>query len=68
MRGIQYPVEVRLTQDTGKIVNATCTCHASAGGVCKYVGAALFQVLDYKLRNVMSVPEDKTCTERLLFD
>ena len=65
MRGLQYPVKIRLMQNTGDIIEASCTCRASAGGVCKHVSAALFQFVDFKLRNLSSVPEDKSCTERL---
>ena len=65
MRGLQYPVDASLSQDTGKVLNAACKCRSSGGGVCKHVAAALFQLVDYKLDGLRSVPEDKACTELL---
>ena len=65
MRGLQYPVDASLSQDTGKVLNAACKCRSSGGGVCKHVAAALFQLVDYKLDGLRSVPEDKACTDLL---
>ena len=31
MRGLQYPVDASLSQDTGKVLNAACKCRSSRG-------------------------------------
>lgn len=38
---------------------------AGAGGCCKHVAAAFYQLIDYKELAVKSVPSDKTCTDIL---
>ena len=47
MKKTNYTVYVHLKQDTGKVIEAKCSCVAGNGGCCKHVAAALFQVLDF---------------------
>ena len=65
MRKIKYEVYVHLSQDNGEIFYAKWNCRAGAGGCCKHVAAALYQLVDYKLANFKSIPDDKTCTDVL---
>ena len=65
MKKLQYLVYVHLDQYTGKVVHAKCQCPAGAGGCCKHVAAALFQLLDYVELGLSDVPDDKTCTQEL---
>ena len=65
MRAQKYEVKAHLCQETGVVLFADCNCKSSAGGVCKHVAAALYQLVDYKLSGVNSVPDDKTCTDVL---
>jgi len=60
-----YNVYIHLDQSTAEIYYAKCTCKAGAGGCCKHVAAALYQLVDYKQMEVKSVPSDKTCTDVL---
>ena len=34
-------------------------------GCCKHVAAALYQLIDFKMCEVKSIPDDKTCTDIL---
>ena len=42
---------------------AKCKCKAGAGGYCKHVASAIYQLVDYK--DIKTVPDDKTCTDLL---
>ena len=35
---------------------------SGAGGCCKHVAAALYQLVDYTELDLKEVPDDKTCT------
>ena len=54
-----------LIQSTGEILYAVCNCQSGAGGFCKHVAAALYQLVDYKELDLKEVPDDKTCTDIL---
>ena len=65
MKKTNYTVYVHLNQDTGKVIEAKCSCVAGNGGCCKHVAAALFQVLDFIELELTEVPDDLTCTQLL---
>ena len=65
MRKTDYTVYVHLKHDTGKAIDAKCSCVARNGGCCKHVAAALFQVLDFIALELTEVPDDLTCTQLL---
>ena len=54
-----------MKHDTGKAIDAKCSCVALNGGCCKHVAAALFQVLDFIALELTEVPDDLTCTQLL---
>ena len=58
-------VYVHLKHDTGKIIEAKCSCVAGNGGCYKHAAAALFQVLDFIVLEFSEVPDDLTCTQLL---
>ena len=65
MKRIQYDIYIHLCENTGEVFYAKCKCKAGAGGCCKHVAAALYQLVDYKELDIKSVPDDKTCTDLL---
>ena len=65
MKKTNYTVYVHLKHDTGKIIEAKCSCVAGNGGCCKHVAAALFQVLDFIVLELTEVPDDLTCSKLL---
>ena len=65
MKKEKYNVYIHLHQTSGEILYAKCSCKAGAGGCCKHVSAALYQLVEYRELNLKSVPEDKTCTDLL---
>lgn len=54
-----------LYQETGELFYAKCCCKTEAGGWCSHVIAAMYQLVDYKISYLKSVPDDKTCTDVL---
>ena len=65
MKNIRYQVYVHLCQVSSDILYGKCTCKAGCGGCCKYVGAALYQLVEYRQLDMKVVPDDKTCTDIL---
>ena len=48
-----------------EVIYAKCNCKAGAGGCYKHVAAVLYQTVAYKELNIKTVPDGKTCTDRL---
>ena len=65
MKKIIYKIDIHLCQKSGEILYGWCYCKAGDGGCCKHVSAALYQLVDYKLSGLKSIPDDKTCTDVL---
>ena len=65
MRNIRYQVYVHLCQVSGDILYGKCTYKAGCGGSCKHVGAALYQLVEYRQLDIKVVPDVKTCTDIL---
>lgn len=65
MKKEKYVLYIHLCQCSGEIIYAKCLCKAGAGGCCKHVAAALYQLVEYKELNLKSVPIQETCTEKL---
>ena len=65
MKNIWYQVYVHLCQVSGDILYGKCTCKAGCGGCCKHVGAALYQLVEYRQLDIKVAPDDKTCTDIL---
>ena len=65
MKKTNYTVYVHFNQDSGKVIEARCSCVAGNGGCCKHVAAALFQMLDFIELELTEVPDDLTCTQLL---
>ena len=59
MKRVKYDVYVHLSQDSGSVEYAKCTCKAGAGGCCKHVAAVLYQLVDYNISETKFVPDDK---------
>ena len=65
MRRIIYHVHIHLSQLSGSVLYGNCNCRSGLVGCCKHVAAALYQLIDFKMCGVKSIPDDKTCTDIL---
>ena len=54
-----------MCQESGEVFYAKCDCKAGAGGCCKHVAAALYQLVDFKELHAKTVPDNKNCTDVL---
>lgn len=59
----RYNVSINMDME-GNVIKGTCTCKAGALGRCKHVAATLYQLNDYRERNISSIPADIACTEQ----
>ena len=50
-------------KETGQFFYAKCCCKADE--CCSHVIAGMYQLVDYKISDLKSVPDDKTCTDVL---
>lgn len=66
MKKDEYTVYVHLRYTTGKVIHSHCECPAGKGGCCKHVAAVLFQLLDYRELELLEVPIQLSCTEKLM--
>ncbi len=57
-------VEVSLNRETGLVVFSKCSCPAGKSGYCNHVMALLFQLADYSLNQLETVPEEIACTSK----
>ena len=60
MRKIIYHVHIHLSQLSGSVLYGNCNCKSGLAGCCKHVAAALYQLIDFKMCGVKSIPGDKT--------
>ena len=58
-------VNVTLDKKTGLVVKAACTCPAGNSGYCNHVMALLFELADYCLNRLKTVPEEIACTSKI---
>ena len=57
-------VEVALSRTSGAVSTASCSCPAGLSGYCNHVMALLFELADYSLNQLVSVPEEISCTSQ----
>ena len=57
-KNIRYQVYVHFCQVSDDIRYGKCTCKAGYGGCCKYVGPALYELVEYRQLDI-KVPPDK---------
>lgn len=65
MKKQKYDVYVHLKSESGEVEYAKCNCKAGAGGCCKHVAAALYQIHDFVELGLKTIPDDRTCTDIL---
>ena len=69
MRSSLYKVLVILSNSSGDVCGAACTCPAGAGlggfGNCNHVGGVLFALEDFNRKGYQGCPEPVSCTSRL---
>ena len=54
--------EVGLNKVNCDIIFAKCNCPAGESGYSNHIMALLFEIADYSLHQLISVPEEKACT------
>ena len=57
-------VKVSLNRETGLVVLSKCSCPAGNSGYCNHVMALLFELADYSLHQLETVPEETACTSK----
>ena len=55
-------MDVGINKANCDIIFAKCSCPAGESGYCNHIMALLFEIVDYSLRQLISIPEEKTCT------
>ena len=62
MKKVLRFVSVTIDRKTGLVISSSCTCPAGKSGSCNHVMAILFELADYSLRGLRTVPKEKACT------
>ena len=69
MKNVLYKAIVILSNDSGDVCCAACTCPAGAGisglGNCNHVGGVLFALEDFNRKGYQSCPQPVSCTSKL---
>ena len=55
-------MEVGINKVNCDIIFAKCSCPTGESGYCNHIMALLFEITDYSLHQLISVPEEKGCT------
>ena len=55
-------MEVGISKANCGIIFAKCSCPTGESGYCNHNMALLFEIDDYSLHQLISIPEEKTCT------
>ena len=55
-------MEVNINKSNCDIVFAKSSCPARDSDYCNHITALLFEIADYSLHQLFSVPEEKACT------
>ena len=55
-------VEVGISKVNCDIIFAKCSCPDGESGYCNHVMTLLFEIVDYSLHQLISLPEKKACT------
>ena len=57
-------MKISLNKHTGEVNKGDCDCPAGKSGYCNHVMALLFELANYSLQQLKSVPEEVACTSR----
>ena len=55
-------MEVGINKVNCDIIFAKCSCPAGESDYCNHIMALLFEIADYSLHQLISIPEEKACT------
>ena len=55
-------MEVGINKVSCDIIFAKYICPADESGYCNHMMALLFEIADYSLHQLISIPEEKACT------
>ena len=55
-------VMVGLSMSNGDVTQASCNCAAGKNSYCNHVMALLFQLVDFRLKGLLEVPDQIACT------
>ena len=57
-------MRVSIDKKSGNVIEGHCDCPAGRSGYCNHVMALLFELANYSLRQLKSVPEEPVCTSK----
>ena len=64
MKQVKRNMRVTLNRESGVVGDAKCDCPAGKSGYCNHLMALLFELADYSLSELKSVPEEVACTSK----
>ena len=64
MKAEKRQMNISLNLKTGSVIKGNCTCPAGKSGYCNHVMALLFQLADYSLHQIKTVPTEVACTNK----
>ena len=57
-------MSVTVDKLSGKVIKGHCNCPAGQSGYCNHVMALLFELANYSLRQLKTIPEESACTSK----
>ena len=58
-------VEVHFCRKSSKVISSHCSCAAGNSGYCNHVMVMLYEIADYSLHSLKSIPLELTCTSKI---
>ena len=58
-------VEVHLCRKSSKVTSSHCSCPAGNSGYCNHIMTMLYEIADYSLHSLKSVPLELACTSKI---
>ena len=65
MKKEQHFVEVHLCRKSSKVISSDCSCPAGNSGYWNHIVAMLYELADYSLHSLKSVPLESACTSKI---
>ena len=64
MKNVTRSMNVTLNSKTTNVIKGYCNCPAARSGYCNHVMALLFEIADYSLHQLKTVPDEVACTSK----
>ena len=58
-------VELHLCRKSSKVISSHCSGPAGNSGYCNHIMAMLYEIADYSLYSLKSVPSELSCTRKI---